>query len=79
MDFIQILSWISFAGNTLYAHRNRTTKFLLKYKIGKIFLGIVFAPFFMVLIVMLYRMAKDPEWARIMVKINAQKKITDFT
>ncbi|MGC1425851.1 MAG: hypothetical protein WA833_04015 [Nitrosotalea sp.] len=62
----------------IYVHRNRITNFLLKYKAGKIFLGIILAPYFMVLFVILYKMVKDPEWARLMTKINAQKKISDY-
>ena len=61
-------------GNTIYANRNRIINFLLKYKIGKIFLGIIFAPFFVVLVVILYKMSKDPEWVRIMQKTQSSKE-----
>jgi hypothetical protein len=65
--------------SAIYTHRNRLLKFLLKYKIGKIFLGIIFAPFFIVLSVVLYKMYQDPEMRRIIANVNAQKKISDFT
>lgn len=65
-------------GNMIYAHRNRITNFLLEYKAGKILLGIVLAPFFMVLFVVLYKMYQDPEMRRIVAKVNAQKKISDY-
>lgn len=76
MDY-QIISWISFAVNTLYTHRNRILKFLLKYKAGKIFLGIVFAPFFLcVMFILIDLYKKNPDLLK---KYNTQKKITDFT
>lgn len=75
---LQHIWWAYNFSNTIYIHRNRITNFLLKYKAGKIFLGIVLSPFLIALVLILYKMVQDPEFQKILAKVNAQKKISDY-
>jgi|GEM_PF-4640207 len=65
-------------GNTIYTDRNRIGKLLLKNKIGRIILAVVMLPFFVYLLYGVHKMYKDPQFIKIIAKINAQKKISDF-
>ena len=78
MDFIHYIWMAINVGNTIYVNRNRIGKFLLKYKAGRVFLAIVMLPFWIVLLYKFLKMTEDPLWIKIMTKINAQKKISDY-
>ena len=65
-------------GYNLYKNRNRICKFLRKYKIGRVILGIVLLPFFAFVFYTLYKMCQDPEFIKMLARVNAQKKISDY-
>lgn len=75
MNLQEIMWGLGIAYN-LFMNRGKISKFMMKYKVGRIILGIVCFPYLVYIIFRILKFYKDhPELAN---KTNPQMKLSDF-